>query len=243
MTEASPIACPGCAAPMTPQVLEAHQGTSVTIDVCMPCQAFWFDAYESLKLTPGSTLRLFRIIGDEAARARRPLPPSARCPRCTRPLQAVADMQRNTRFRYGRCPDGHGRFITFFDFLREKNFVKVLNAEQLAQLRAQVDTVNCSNCGAPVDLQSASACAHCGSPLSFFDTAHAQVLIEHLKAAGTAPGPVSPTLPLDLLRARREAEMAFPSGETVLWLHDATTAGTVTAGLMAFARWLRAREL
>lgn len=243
MTEAGAVACPGCGSPMTPQVLEAHQGTRVTIDICLPCQAFWFDAYESLQLTPASTLRLFRVIGEDAARERRPLPPATRCPRCTLPLKPVEDMQRNTRFRYGRCPRGHGRFITFFDFLREKNFVRTLNAAQLAELRAQVDTVNCSNCGAPVDLQTTSACAHCGSPLSFFDTAHAQSLIEQLRAADTPPSTISPTLPLDLLRARREAESAFASADRALWLQDATTTGTVAAGLMAFARWLRDRDV
>ncbi|MFN7914104.1 MAG: hypothetical protein U0Q55_02105 [Vicinamibacterales bacterium] len=241
MTEAPAIACPGCAAPMTSQVLEAHQGTQVTIDLCRPCQAFWFDAYESLQLTPASTLRLFRVIGEEAARERRALPPAARCPRCALPLRPVEDMQRNTRFRYGRCPRGHGRFITFFDFLREKNFVKVLSAQQLAELRAQVDTVNCSNCGAPVDLQAASACAHCGTALSFFDTAHAQALIAQLREAESTPARLSPTLPLDLLRARNEAEKAFPAADRALWLQDVAAAGTVTAGVMAFVRWLASR--
>ena len=58
------VRCPGCAAQMAPHVLDAHMGGTVTVDVCLACQAFWFDGYESLQLTPGSTLRLFRIIGD-----------------------------------------------------------------------------------------------------------------------------------------------------------------------------------
>lgn len=227
---------------MTPQVLDGHMGARVAIDVCLPCQAFWFDGYESLQLTPGSTLRLFRIIGDDTSRERRPLPATARCPRCALSLKSVEDMQRNTRFRYGRCPRGHGRFITFFDFLREKNFVKVLSAQQLAELRAQVDSVNCSNCGAPVDLQAASACAHCGTALSFFDTAHAQTLIEHLRESERTPTEVSPTLTLDLLQARRDAEKAFPAADRALWLQDASTAGTVSAGVMAFLRWLATRS-
>ena len=239
---ASPVACPGCTAPMTPHVLEAHQGARVTIDACLPCQSFWFDNYESLQLTPASTLRLFRLIGEAATVERTAPAPRQSCPRCDLSLKTVEDLQRNTRFRYARCPRGHGRFISFIDFLREKHFVKTLTAEQLALLRAQVDAVNCSNCGAPVDLQSASACAHCGTALSFFDTAHAQALVEHLRSASLPPAQVSPTLPLDLLKARRDAEVAFASADRSLWLRDATTAGTVTAGLMAFARWLRDRD-
>jgi len=123
-------------------------------------------------------------------------------------LVPATDRQRNTRFRYGRCPRGHGRFITFFDFLREKDFVRTLSAQQVAELRAQVQTVNCSNCGAPIDLAATSSCGHCGSPLSMLDMRQADALIAQLRAAATAPAAVSPTLPLDLLMARREAERA-----------------------------------
>ena len=151
-------------------------------------------------------------------------------------------MQRNTRFRYGRCPAGHGRFITFFDFLREKHFVKPLSAAQLAELRAQVQTVNCANCGAPVDLASSEACAHCGSPLSFFDLKQAEAVVEELRKAEAPRGPVDmASLSLDLVRARRQAEQAFPLNERDGWAHEAITAGTVTAGIVALARWLSSR--
>lgn len=234
-----PIHCPGCASPMAAHVLDAHMGGSVTVDVCLACQAFWFDGYESLQLTPGSTLRLFRVIGDETSRQRTPLPPVTACPRCTMRLVPATDMQRNTRFRYGRCPRGHGRFITFFDFLREKHFVRTLSAQQVAELRAQVQTVNCSNCGAPIDLSAGSSCGHCGSPLSMLDLAHAEALIAQLREAAPSAVSVSPTLPLDLLMARRDAERAFAQDERgVSWLRDAVDAGTVAASLRALARWL-----
>lgn len=233
------VRCPGCAAPMTPHVLDSHRGGTVTVDVCLACQAFWFDGYESLQLTPGATLRLFRIIGDESASARTPMPPVTACPRCAMRLVPATDMQRNTRFRYGRCPRGHGRFITFFDFLREKHFVRTLSAQQVAELRAQVQTVNCSNCGAPIDLATTSSCGHCGSPLSMLDMKHADALIAQLRAAEAAPAAVSPTLPLDLLMARREAERSFSlEARGPSWYRDAVDAGTVAAGVRALARWL-----
>lgn len=233
------VRCPGCAAQMAPHVLDAHMGGTVTVDVCLACQAFWFDGYESLQLTPGATLRLFRIIGDESSSARTPMPPVTACPRCAMRLVPATDMQRNTRFRYGRCPRGHGRFITFFDFLREKHFVRTLSAQQVAELRAQVQTVNCSNCGAPIDLATTSSCGHCGSPLSMLDMTHADALLAQLRAAAASPVTISPTLPLDLLRARREVERAFAAEERdASWYRDAVDAGTVAAGVRALARWL-----
>ena len=233
------VRCPGCAAPMIPHVLDAHMGGTVTVDVCLACQSFWFDGYESLQLTPGSTLRLFRIIGDESSAARTPMPPVTACPRCAMRLVPATDMQRNTRFRYGRCPRGHGRFITFFDFLREKHFVQNLSAAQVDELRAQVQTVNCSNCGAPIDLATTSSCGHCGSPLSMLDVTQADALIAQLRAAEAAPAAVSPTLPLDLLMARREVERSFAFPDRgPSWYRDAVDAGTVAAGVRALARWL-----
>ena len=35
---------------MTSRALEGHLGQPITIDVCLGCQAFWFDARESLRL-------------------------------------------------------------------------------------------------------------------------------------------------------------------------------------------------
>ena len=61
-------------------------------------------------------------------------------------------MQRSTRFEYFRCPHDHGRLTTFFDFLKEKDFVRPLTPPQIAELRKNIQVVNCSNCGAPIDL-------------------------------------------------------------------------------------------
>jgi hypothetical protein len=49
-------------------VRRAHRvGRAVAIDICFPCQVFWFDARESISLTPGATLALFRLMGDRLA--------------------------------------------------------------------------------------------------------------------------------------------------------------------------------
>ena len=51
----------------------------------------------------------------------------------------------------------------------QKDFVRPLTPAQIAEVRKQVQNANCSNCGGPVDLSRASACAHCGSALSLLD--------------------------------------------------------------------------
>ena len=155
---------------------------------------------EDLRLAPGAILSLFRLIGEAPPRQTH-LTDNLHCPRCQSRLCDTHDIQRNTRFRYWRCERGHGRFITFFDFLREKDFVRPLTTQQIEELRQQVQSVNCSNCGAPVDLARGSTCTHCGSPLSMLDMHQASRAIETLQKAA-APKPIDPALPLELLRQR-----------------------------------------
>jgi Zn-finger nucleic acid-binding protein len=225
--------CPGCGAAMAAHTFEARLGRSVAIDLCLECQLFWFDQGESLQLSPASTLRLFRLIGEHGAKSRRPLPAELACPRCRGRLQLAHDRQRNTRFQYWRCGAGHGRLTSFFDFLREKDFVRPLSKEQVENLKRSVDAVNCSSCGAPVDLATGSACTHCGSPLSMLDLEQAGRLVAQLREADRTDRPVDPTLPLQMERARREVEAAFASFEKQPeWTLD------VGAGLVALARWL-----
>jgi hypothetical protein len=226
--------------------LDAHLGREVAIDLCEPCQALWFDARENLQLTPGATLALFRVIGEHVTRPQSPVGDAARCPRCRVRLQRTRDMQRATRFEYYRCPKGHGRLTTFFDFLKEKDFVRPLTPPQIAELRRKVQTVNCSNCGAPIDLARGSECPHCASPLSMLDMDQAGTLIAQLREAERTDKTVDPALPLELARARRQAEEAFRNVPRTdvwtpgdLWLKEGTTFGLVGAGLTALVRKLR----
>src|SRR5687767_851513 len=157
--------CPGCANETTAHTLEGHLSRPIEVDACEACQAFWFDTTESPRLSPGSTLKLFSFIAGALPRRKGTIGRVLKCPRCRSQLLETQDMQRNTRFSYSRCPHGHGRFTTFFNFLREKDFVRPLSGAQIDELRLHVQTINCSNCGAPIDLAKASACGHCGSPL------------------------------------------------------------------------------
>lgn len=224
---------------MMARTLDGQHGRSVTVDMCLPCQSFWFDAHETLQLTPGGTLALFKVIGEQATR--RPVTHAdvAKCPRCQGRLRLTHDMQRATRFTYLRCPNGHGRLTTFFDFLREKDFVRPLTPAQLEELRRNVQSVNCSGCGAPVDVAKGSACGHCGAPLSMLDMRQAAALVAQLQAAEARDRqPVSPTLPMDLARARREVDQAFAGQPDADWFRDVSSGDLVEAGLRAVVRWM-----
>ena len=206
---------------MKEHTLDAHLGRAVEVDVCTPCQSLWLDVHENLQLTPAATLALFRIIGEHVAKPQRIAADTARCPRCRGRLRNTQDMQRATKFEYRRCPNGHGRLMTFFDFLKEKDFVRPLTQQQVAELRKSIHMVNCSNCGAPIDLAHGSICAHCGSPVSMLDLDQAETLVAQLRDADRPGKPVDPALPLALARARREAEEAFaglPRNE--VWLEE-----------------------
>ena len=149
-------------------------------------------------------------------------------------------MQRSTRFEYFRCPNEHGRLTTFFDFLKEKDFIKPLTPPQIAELRKNIQSINCSNCGGPVDLARGSDCDHCGSPLSMLDMHQAERLIAQLRDADRSDTPIDPALPLALARARREAESAFeglPGHKH--WDNDTWSLGLVGAGLSDLIRLLK----
>lgn len=228
--------CPGCAAAMTALTLDGHLGTKVELDLCPTCQVIWFDRQESLRLSPGATLQLFRLIAERKQLSPSPLREPQKCPRCDLRLLLTHDRQRNTPFRYRRCAREHGRLITFFDFLREKDFVRPLSQQQLADLRANIQMINCSNCGAPIDLVNASACAHCSTPISMLDLKHIEQMAAQLGQAEAASRTIDPMLPERLERERREVEKLFEALRTDGGGTRPATFGLVEMGLRLISK-------
>jgi uncharacterized protein YbaR (Trm112 family) len=216
--------------------LDGRLGAQVTIDVCTGCQAFWFDQHESLQLSPGSTLKLMKFIGEHSSTVKPTLSDVLRCPRCGGKLSTGHDLVRNMRFNYWGCANEHGRFIGFFDFLKEKNFIHALSPQEIQQLRQNVQSVNCCNCGAPIDLQTNSACPYCHSPISMLDMKHQQEMLAQLKEAAE-PRPADPTLLLKLAHAKMETSGLFEEDDTEWW-EDVRSGDLVQAGLKAIARWI-----
>ena len=221
---------------MTGWTLDSRLGTQVTIDVCTGCQAFWFDQHESLQLAPGSTLKLMKFIGEHSSTVKPTLSNALRCPRCGGRLSLAHDLVRNMRFNYWGCGNEHGRFIGFFDFLKEKNFIHALSPQEIQQLKQNVQSVNCCNCGASIDLQTNSACPYCHSAISMLDMKQQQQMLAQLREAAE-PRAVDPAVPLKLAQAKAEVSALFKTNDPEWW-EDARSTDLVQAGLKAVARWI-----
>lgn len=228
--------CSNCAAPMTDWTLGTRLGAQITVDVCAPCQAFWFDQHTDLQLSPAATLELMKYIGEHSSSSKPALSQTLRCPRCGTALTLAHNMARSVRFTYWQCPNEHGHFILFFEFLKEKNFIHPLSPAEIQQLRVSIQTVNCSSCGAAIDLRSNSACPYCHSPIAILDLNQQQQMLAQLKEAA-APKPADPMLPFKLARAKMEASAVFAEHDDQWWI-DARSGDLVQAGLNTVARWL-----
>jgi rubrerythrin len=160
--------CPVCKSKTVEQGFEASLGAKVLLDVCPTCHGLWFDVRENIQLTSNGVLRLFRQMHgrkDGHYRLKEPLA----CPRCRATLARTQDLSRGNRFQYFRCPGGHGHFITFFQFLREKGIVRSLGPKELSELKKHVQRLQCSDCGEALSLERDSACPRCHAPVSILD--------------------------------------------------------------------------
>jgi hypothetical protein len=191
----------------------------LTLDACDNCQALWLDATESQQLTPGALIEVFRAIGTSHPEARAAFPALLPCPRCTTPLSLTRDVKQTTRFTYYRCRYGHGRFTPYAQFLREKNFIRPLDASEVTRLRASVTTVRCVSCGGPVVLDRAAVCPYCGAPIMLLDpdaVGKALAQLDSAEARRTEERPLTgdgviaiANVERELARNRREFEGEF----------------------------------
>jgi hypothetical protein len=195
---------------MQAERFEANYSAPIEIDVCQHCNGLWFDGRESLMLTPGSTLRLFSAMFERREVARQPLVDRKCCPRCASVLKETFDRQRGTQFTYFRC-ETHGRYTTFFQFLREKNLVRAPSPSQLAELTFKVKQVSCSNCGSPIELAKTSVCPHCQAPVSILSEDSIHQTLKELQTREEKRTTVDPTLAarlvMDQMKVDRDARL------------------------------------
>lgn len=201
--------CPACSQPMRQEILDGRYGRQVTLDLCFPCGAVWFDGHESLGLAPGAVLQLFTLIHDSRGERRGGAISAPDCPHCRSRLERTQDRQRHVRFTYWSCPHRHGRLTIFVEFLREKHFVRPLAPTEIAALRKHVRVVHCDGCGAPVELEKTSECTYCGAALSVLDAQQVEKIVNELRAAEEKRQTVDPALPARLLMDRLEVERFY----------------------------------
>lgn len=188
------------------QPFEGSRGARILLDVCPTCHGLWFDLRESLQLSSAGVLQLFRQMHgrrDGHHRLREPLP----CPRCRATLERSHDLARGNRFQYFRCPNEHGHFITFFQFLREKGIVRSLNPREISELKQHVERIQCSDCGEAISLGRDSACPRCHAPVCILDPKALGSRIEDLKPAALAAGAVvAPAVAAQILMDRMKLD-------------------------------------
>ena len=104
----------------------------------------------------------------------------------------VHDIGKGGRFSYYKCPGGDGRLTPFSEFLKEKQFVRALNPAEKNRLRAEIKQVQCSSCGAPVDVERGFECGHCGSAITVLDADAVAKTLHELETADAAVRDVDP---------------------------------------------------
>jgi hypothetical protein len=221
---------------MQAQDLERKAHGRMLVDLCPHCRALWFDAFESLQLTPGATLALFRAVDSAPVHAGGALPTRLPCPRCGIALLPTHDRQRTTPFTYYRCPRGHGRFTPFVQFLLEKDFIRPLAPAEMRRLRELLPAVRCSGCGAPVDLSRDAACAYCRAPVVALDPDAVAAKIRGLERAVDRQR----TLGVDALAEAILQGHRGPAANLQGRPGPADAGDLVSAGLAALAALLRA---
>jgi Zn-finger nucleic acid-binding protein len=228
-----PTPCPSCRQTMRKQRFEHKLHGEVVLDLCFACQGIWFDDFESVQLTPGGIIELFKLLHEHRDDQRLPLREPLACPRCNDKLLPGLDIARHGgQFNYHRCLQRHGRFTTFAQFMIEKGFVRQLTAAEIKELSARVGVIRCASCGAPVDIRRDHACRHCRSPISILDAeAVEQALARYHQAEIKRT-----TLDVELLgdaivmrereNSRLRRERAAPENAGIIDVVDLISAGT-----------------
>jgi DNA-directed RNA polymerase subunit RPC12/RpoP len=157
--------------------------TDIELDLCFHCHVMWLDDRESIQLSPKGTLDLFQILHQHRDDPRHAIGKKLACGRCKRPLSLAHDIGKFGRLSYYACPAKHGRLTPFSEFLKEKQFVRELSPSEQNRVRAELKHVQCSSCGAPVDLAKAFKCEHCGAPIAVLDADAVEKTLRQLEDA------------------------------------------------------------
>ncbi len=162
--------CSNCDAPLQAVRLSGHYGKTVTLDLCAPCHLVWFDSVESAQLSgPG----LLTLIGEMAAAqslAHHPLRTRLSCAHCNTEVRPVHNQTRWGRSLQLECPERHGAWQTFGQFLQERGLLRPMSSSDRVRLRQDTAGLGCIGCGGLIE-KNDPVCPWCGSPPAVVDVA------------------------------------------------------------------------
>lgn len=222
--------CPACKSEAQEQSFEGSKGARVQLDVCHTCHGLWFDPRENFQLSANGVLKLFREVHGQRDQHHRLKEPLA-CPKCPTALARTNDLVRGNRFQYFRCVAGHGHFITFFQFLKEKGIVRGLSPKELTELKKHVQHLQCSDCGGPISLARDSACPTCSAPICILDPKALGSRLGELKqAAAVAGAVVAPAVAAQILMDKMGMDGFFRRLDTQAHLASAGSMASMPMG-------------
>jgi len=97
----------------------------------------------------------------------------------------------------------------------EKGFVRQLKAHEIDDMAQRLGVINCTGCGAPLDLRKDHACPHCRSALSLLDPQAVERALQGYAVATRQSGQIStPNLADALLMVERDRVQAERDANT-----------------------------
>lgn len=162
--------CSNCGAPLQALRLAGHYGSVVEIDLCGPCHLVWFDVVESARLAGPGLLALIGAMAAAQALPHQPLRPDLACPQCRTAVRTVHNRTRWGRSLQLECPQHHGAWQSFGEFLNEKGLLRPMSSADRARALAASAGLHCVNCGAALGAADAT-CRWCESVPALVDVA------------------------------------------------------------------------
>ena len=233
--------CPSCGEALSIEFFEGHYGARVELDLCHACELIWFDKMENIRLSSAGVLALMRAMAADLDPQRRTLPERLPCPRCRRPLPAGSRPTKHGPVPIHKCRKDHGFLMTYFAFLRERDCIRPLTGKRLEELRAQVEQIRCSGCGASVKLRDDPRCCHCGAVVSILDREALAETLGGLQAdADRRANPNADQVAADLVMERLRTETSFRAMDSIYRERAVSQGGLgiVEVGLRWLARAL-----
>ena len=169
-TPPTALACSNCAEPMQALPLAGHYGQQVEIDVCGPCHLVWFDPIESARLSGPGLLELIGVMAQAQSLAHRSLRQDVGCARCSQPARAVHNRTRWGRSLQLECPQHHGAWQTFGQFLGERGLLRPMSSADRARALARDGGLHCVSCGGALG-QTDAQCPWCDAAPALVDVA------------------------------------------------------------------------
>ena len=211
-TERAALDCGNCRQPMRRLVLSGHYGRAVELDMCAGCHLVWFDSTEAARLNGPAMLDLIAAMATAQSLPHEVIRAGAGCVRCGAALRSVHNQSRWGRSILLACPNAHGSFQSFAQFLQEKGLLRPMSPADRGRLVEERGHIDCVNCGAAIGRDDAQ-CSHCLSVPSLLDVAR---LARSLDPEGAIePQAVHATLAKQTAIQCAACGAALPPGQSV----------------------------